>query len=108
MTEVNVQPTEYLVSCLPLDDITAHVFTIKVQWRASDRWAVLLRGTWALGIDGEWDYEPIPSERTDEWKAAHRFDLDTALRLAKEAAPDLTCNRWTVADALANIEERAK
>lgn len=91
--------TEYLVSCLPLDDINASGFTITVAWRGGDLWAVV-RHTACLNKDGYWDYEPIPSERTDEWIAEHRFELATALRLAKEAAPHIRCNRWTVADAL--------
>lgn len=48
-----------------------------------------------------WDYEMRPSEREDEWLATHRFDEAIALRLAKEAAPHVTVNGRTVADALA-------
>jgi hypothetical protein len=34
------------------------------------------------------------------WLAEHRFDLDTALTLAREKAPHLKVNGWTVADEL--------
>ena len=50
---------------------------------------------------------PSPSGREDDWLATHRFDLDTALNLAKEAAPKLTTNGFTVADALRFREARA-
>ncbi len=47
-----------------------------------------------------------PSERDDDWLDAHRFDLDTALMLAKEAAPKVTVNGFTVADALRMAQQR--
>jgi hypothetical protein len=105
--EPAVRPTRYEVSCLPEDNINAHHFTILVEHRGGDRWAVK-DGFYCLGTDGDWEYESIPSERTDEWLATHRFDLDTALRLAKEAAPEMTANGWTVADVLSRAKERSR
>jgi hypothetical protein len=97
-----VRPTAYAVSCLPPDAINADVFTITVEWRgpSQSRYAVTRMG-FCLGTDGQWDHEPIPSSRTDEWLATHRFDLDTALRLATEHAPKIVVNGHTVADILA-------
>lgn len=95
-----VRPTRYEVSCIPPDDINARGFTLTVEYRGRDLWAVL-NNPFCLSRDGEWDYEMRPSEREDDWLAAHRFDLDTALKLAREHAPEMTCNGWTVADALA-------
>jgi hypothetical protein len=95
---VIVQATEYTVSTLPLDHPERHNFEITVAWRNVDRWAVIQRGRQCLGADGEWDWESIPSEREDEWKATHRFDLDTALRLAREAAPKVKVNGRTFAE----------
>src|SRR5690606_407223 len=60
--EPTVRVTRYEVSCLPQDNINAHHFTITVEWRGDDRWAVLHHG-FCLGADGEWDYEPRPSSR---------------------------------------------
>jgi hypothetical protein len=99
--------TRYTVNVLPETDINAHVFEITVEYRGHGQWAVLRHG-WCLNQDGSWDYELCPSEREDEWIAAHRFDLDTALDLAKEAAPEVTVNGLTAADALArlNTEEQ--
>ena len=99
--------TRYTVNCLPeTADGDEHVFEITVEYRGRDRWAVTRHGS-CLGTDGRWDYEMRPSEREDDWLATHRFDLDTALQLAKEAAPKVTVNGYTVADALAMAERRA-
>jgi hypothetical protein len=98
-----VRPVAYEVSCLPEDDVNARHFTLKVEYRGEGRWAVT-DGFGCLGADGAWTYEPSPSSREDDWLATHRFDLDTALKLAKEAAPHVTVNGWTVADALARAE----
>jgi hypothetical protein len=95
--------TEYTVNAIPegVDEFNRDLFEIKVEWRGKGRWAVVKRGHWCLSTDGEWDLESIPSERTDEWLSTHRFDLDTALTLAKEAAPHVTVNGWTVARVIA-------
>lgn len=103
--EPRVQPTGYTVSCLPYDDINSEAFSIKVDYAGHGRWAVR-SGSRCCAADGRWDYEPIPSERTDEWLAKYRFDLDTALRLAKEYAPRVTINGHTVEQVLARYEER--
>lgn len=100
LPEARVRPTRYEVSCLPADDINAHCFTVGVEWRGGDRWAVT-RYSQCLGRDGAWSYESIPSERRDDWLAGHRFSLDEALILAKEHAPKVRVNGWTVAQALA-------
>jgi hypothetical protein len=92
---VLVHATEYSVSTLPLEHPERHSFEITVAWRNVGRWAVLQRGRKCLGADGEWDWESIPSEREDEWLATHRFDLETALRLAREAAPKVKVNGRT-------------
>lgn len=103
MAEPAVTPTTYSVSILPMDHREHGHFEVTVEWRGNDRWAVLHSG-YCLGADGEWDYERRPSSRTDEWLASHRFDLDTALRLAKDVAPGITVNGWTVEWALATGE----
>ncbi|GLZ62860.1 hypothetical protein [Micromonospora sp. NBRC 107095] len=99
--EATVRTTEYTVCALPEDHFDAGMFSITVADRGSGKWAVL-RGKLCLGADGTWDFEPIPSDRTDEWKAAHRFDEATAIRLAREAAPKLRINGWTPESILAH------
>lgn len=102
-----VKATHYEVSCLPEENVNARHFTLRVEYRGRDRWAVT-DGHDCLSKDGTWSYESIPSNREDDWLAAHRFDLDTALRLAKEAAPKVTVNGYTVADALAMTAARGE
>ncbi|GHD70389.1 hypothetical protein GCM10010317_077620 [Streptomyces mirabilis] len=99
-----VRPTRYIVNLLPDTAAEAHVFEITVEWRGADRWAVLRNG-WCLDSNGKWDYEMRTSEREDDWISWHRFDLDTAIRLAKEVAPGVTVNGRTAADALARLLE---
>ena len=100
--DAHVAATEYEVSCLPAEHRERIHFTIKVSWRGpGDQWAVCDGFGSCLGFGGEWAYEPSPSNRTDEWKATHRFSLELALQVAREQAPHMTCNGWTVAEALA-------
>ncbi|MDX2794631.1 hypothetical protein [Streptomyces scabiei] len=95
--EPYVQATRYEVSLLPPDDINRPVFTIDVEYRGRGLWAAV-RHHQCLNAKGEWSYELRPSEREDEWLAAHRFDLDTAQQLAKQAAPHLIVNGRTALD----------
>lgn len=95
--------TAFTVSILPSDNINHHLYAIKVEYRGRGTWAVSWMGE-CLGADGEWDYEPIPSERSDEWLAAHRFDLEAALRLAQEVAPDVVVNGISAVQAAIRIE----
>lgn len=56
-----------------------------VAYRDVDSWAVLDGyGRRSYGRDGEWDFEPSPSNRTDEWKVNHRWTLDEAVEVATE------------------------
>ncbi|MEU6057959.1 hypothetical protein [Streptomyces sp. NPDC047097] len=93
-----VQATRYEVSILPAGDINYSVFVLAVEWRGGDRWAVV-RHRECLAADGNWSWESLPSEREDEWLAKHRFDLDTALALAREHAPRIWVNGHTALDA---------
>ncbi len=97
--EPTVRVTRYEVSCLPQDNINADLFTLTVEERSPGRWAVLRSG-FCYDVDGNREYESIPSGRADEFKARFRFDLDVALAIAKKIAPMIKVNRYTVADAL--------
>ena len=96
--EPTVQATRYEVSLLPEGDVNRLLYTINVEYRGGDRWAVV-RHRQCMNALGEWSWESVPSEREDEWLAEHRFDLDAALRLAKEHAPKVTVNGRTAVDA---------
>ncbi|MEV7034565.1 hypothetical protein AB0N99_30590 [Streptomyces sp. NPDC093272] len=90
--------TRYEVSVLPEDDINRSVFTINVENRGNDRWAVV-RHQQCMNAKGEWSWERVPSEREDEWLDEHRFNRATALELAKWAAPQIVVNGHTAIDA---------
>ncbi len=94
---VHTAASRYTVSVLPADHDAARHFTITVEHRGRDRWAVCHLGR-CLSAGGGWSDEPRPSDATDEWLDGHRFDLDTALRLAEQAAPGLVCNGRTAAE----------
>jgi hypothetical protein len=100
MTEpvATCQATEYEVSILPEGDINRHVFAITVEYRGVGQWAVTRHGS-CLGADGTWAEGVKPYDRGDDWLAAHRFDLDTALALARKAAPHVVVNGHTATDA---------
>ena len=72
-------------------DIAAE--TVTVAKRGDGRWAVLSR-SFCYDADGNAEYEQIPSERTDEFKQQFRFDLDAAVRLAREVVVPKERARW--------------
>jgi hypothetical protein len=89
-----VEATRFEVSIFPQGHDARGHFTISIEWRGPDSWAVL-DGPFCLGADGVWEYEPRTSERDDVWIAGHRFGLGTAQQLAKQAAPHLIVNGRT-------------
>jgi len=114
--EPSVQTTGYVVSCLPEGHDDRYTYTVQVQYRGDDQWAVRYRGSY-INADGErspgfaWSEgpdEPATQAEMDDfdaqqdaWLKAHRFDHATALRLAKKLAPTLTYRGRSVADVLA-------
>src|SRR6185436_1092107 len=78
---LRIEAVAYVVSCFPPDDDEAGTWDVRVESRGEGRWAVC-HFRYCADADGNWDYEPSPSNREDDWKATHRFDLDTALELA--------------------------
>ncbi|MFD7093355.1 hypothetical protein [Streptomyces xanthophaeus] len=110
-----VTPVRYLVSCLPEGHDDRYLFTLHVEYRGNDLWSVKCRsqnlsadGSWSWGFAWSGGNEPATSEEMASydkeqavWLAEHRFDLETALRLAKEQAPLLTYRGYSVTDALA-------
>lgn len=100
--EPAVQPTGYVVSCLPAGHGDRWTFTVQVQHMGRGLFAVK-HGIRYYGTDGTWTYEPDFDEDDDAeaaWAKEHRFDHDEALRLARELAPTLTYRGLTVADSL--------
>ena len=99
--EPTVRPVAYQVTCVPEEvaPYDSELFAIYVQYAGSDRWAVRANSR-CLDAAGRWDYEPTLAERGDAWLDGHRFDLDTALELAKQAAPHVNAGGRTVEQAL--------
>ncbi|MFJ2675090.1 hypothetical protein [Streptomyces sp. NPDC087525] len=116
--EPTTQIAQYRINCLPEDGIDSELFGITVEYRGKGRWAVVRLSSY-LGADGTWSWgHDWPGEPTSDqyeayeasrqrWLDTHRFDEETALRLAREAAPHVTVNGFTVADAIAMRQRRA-
>jgi hypothetical protein len=108
--EIYVRATAYEVSVFPDEFEDASTWTLSVEYRGADRWAVLMRAgsRTCLNRDGEWAWEISPSERTDEWLAQHRFSLDEALDLARRHAPGVTMNSLTAVEVLERHRARSE
>lgn len=65
----------------------ASAFTLERGWsiesRGHGKWAVV-DGPFVLNRDGEWEHEPLPSSRTEEFLARARFDLEEAFEAAAQ------------------------
>ncbi|MFJ5725840.1 hypothetical protein [Streptomyces sp. NPDC093149] len=90
-SEYRVLPTGYEKS----DADGKGYFALRVVWRGqdpetgADRWAVFDRHDYCLASDGNWEHEPLPSSRDENWLARCRFPLEAALRLAEEAVDNV-------------------
>lgn len=93
--EPEVRVTRYEVSCIPRDDVNARSFTVYVKQTSDGLW-IATDNQRCLNAAGEWV--------VDRSGLYVRHDEQTALRLANAAAPGMTVNGWTVADALAQRE----
>ena len=49
-----------------------HVLELKIECRGDDAWAIT-DSHYVLNRDGDWEYEPLPSSRSDEFKARTRW-----------------------------------
>jgi hypothetical protein len=97
---IHMRLTELTVSAVPESSINHYAYAVTVQWRGEETYAVTHLGH-CLGADGTWDYERRPSSREEDWRATHRFDYETAVRLAVEAAPRVVVNGRTALEAVA-------
>lgn len=88
-----------------IECIDSETWKITVEYKGRGLWGVM-RGRACLDRDGEWAWEMAPSEREDEWLAAHRFPITDAMRLAREHAPKVTINGMTAVEVLARHRQR--
>jgi hypothetical protein len=93
--EIHEQPVRYAVSAVPLEWLGSRHFTVHVQCLRSNEWVVERYGEF-LTPAGQWTF--VTAERG-------KFELEEALEMAREAAPHLTVNEYTVADALTKGSE---
>ena len=104
---VRVTVTSYEVSIWPEDCscIDSAIYCCSVTHSGYGNWKVQRGSTGStgavLGADGQWHHERLPSNRRKKELAEHRFDLETALKLAREMAPRMTLNGLTAEEALA-------
>jgi hypothetical protein len=109
MTEVREIPECYTVTIWPEGTECGHaaMWCLTVAYRGRGLWVVLRGGEGSrvcLAADGQWDIEPNPSSRDDVWLADHRFDKETAFKLARRLAPHITVNGCTVTEAMTEHE----
>ncbi|MEU2086625.1 hypothetical protein ABZ569_32735 [Streptomyces albus] len=100
---VHVEAVKYEVSIFPQDHPARRHFKIELHHRRG-RWAVV-DGDACLGADGTWAEGVEPYGRGEDWLTSHRFDFDTAKRLATEAAPRLVRNGLSATKILAEDDE---
>lgn len=93
--EVVAEPSAYSVHLNGADNMDIMTYEITVERRNGldgTKWAVKWMDR-VLGKDGEWEWEPSPSNRDDEFMARCRFDsFDEALNLAMDKAPYVKVN----------------
>lgn len=75
-------PTEWTMSPEPPDNIPP-VTICRVRGRTGVRYAIRQAGA-CMDANGEWEIEPIPSSRTDEWLDRFRYDTLEAAKAAAE------------------------
>jgi hypothetical protein len=96
--EIRVEATTYTICGLPEDDPDSLIWSIEVQHRGRDQWAVIHLGECWNFRTKHWDWEPSPSNRDDKFIKNHRRDKATALRVATEVYPTLVVNSFCVRD----------
>jgi len=95
--------------------IDKYLWAIQVENTGKGTWAVRRSVKRCLNRDGEWEYESIPSERTEEFFARCRFTEEDALRRASAVVDSIRINGLTIAEAdievaarLAEFDRRAR
>lgn len=63
-----------------------HEPEILLQKRSEEKWAIVVDGVEVLNSNGDLEYEPMPSNREDDFLKRTRFSLEKAWALAEEFA----------------------
>ncbi|NEB70340.1 hypothetical protein G3I39_25265 [Streptomyces fulvissimus] len=88
----DVEVSAYRIALLPVGHPMRAFAAITVRLCDSGLWQIDRLG-FLLDADGRWEH---PTRRSREWCAAREFDLETALRLARAAAPAIRVGDSTV------------
>lgn len=70
----------------PTDVTPPHIALVTSPFYQGERYAVR-RGGYCLSVSGEWEFEPIPSDRDDAFYQRFRFHSFEAAELALRSAP---------------------
>lgn len=96
-----VKVSAYTVSRIPDDTPDHTAWSIVVEASGHGKWAVRNIGR-CLNKKGQWEHEPLPSNRTDKWLKTVRWDNpEDAIAAAVAAEPTLTWNGMTPSDVMA-------
>lgn len=89
--------SEYTIDPCPTHPVEPALFAVKIEWRGEDRWRVT-HMSHVYGADGTFEYEGSNHREDENYMATHRFDLDTAVELARRIAPTVKVGRMTFQD----------
>ena len=107
MTTIKV--SAYTVYPTGYDDATfadKYLWTITVEATGNGLWAVRKRGIQCLNREDDWQYEPTPSNRDDEFLEQCRFTEEDALRRAEAVVDRIRINGSTIAEADVGVAAR--
>jgi len=105
----SIEVSAYTVYPTGYDDATfadKYMWTITVEATGNGLWAVRKSIKQCLNHGDEWQYEPIPSSRDDEFLLNCRFDEDEALDRAVRIVDRIRINGSTIAEADAEVAIR--
>ena len=61
---------------------------VAIEWRNVDAWAIVIDRMDVLNKNGELEYEPMPSGRTNEFKERTRYSFEEAWEVAEKFIAD--------------------
>lgn len=89
-------------------DNNVQYFTVTVSRRSNGLWAVLWMGQCWNARTKDWEYEPSPSGRSEDFLVECRLSLQDAVRVAHEAPNTLTVNGKTWLDFQAAVARQVE
>jgi len=91
--------TRYTLDAFPYG-VNAGLWCINVEETSEGMWAVRWHSMCLNRRTKQWDYEPTSSNRSKRFLSTHRFPLDQALALAKNAFPKSKLNGRTAEEVM--------